>query len=113
VRAHSDVARKMQESIAIVNPSIREGFGLVLLEAMASGTPPIAYNLEAYADFADKSNSILIAQGDWSGLADAINELLENRKYWSLLSKRGIKAAGRMSWGDIVKRIERFYSGLI
>jgi len=113
VRSHAEVARKMQESMVLANPSVREGFGLVLLEAMCSGTPPVGYRLDAYSDFADSSNSVLVAKGDWNGLADAINELLENRRYWAALSKKGIKTADRMSWDDTVKKIERFYAGLI
>lgn len=113
LRSHEGVAKKMQESMVLVNPSVREGFGLVLVEAMCSGTPPVGYKLDAYADFADSSNSILVAKGDVSGLADAVSELLENRRYWASLSKKGIKTAEGMSWDDTIKKLERFYSGLI
>jgi len=112
LRSHKEVARKMQESMVLVNPSVREGFGLVLVEAMCSGTPPVGYKLDAYSDFADSSNSVLVAKGDWKGLADAISGLLENRRRWALLSKKGMRTAKDMSWDDTIKKIERFYAGL-
>ncbi len=113
VRSHSDVAKKMRESKVLVNPSLREGFGLVLLEAMSCGTPPIGYKLGAYNDFADSRNSILVAQGDHAGLAEGIKELLENKRYWSILSKNGKKTAKGFSWSNTVKKTELLYKELV
>ena len=104
-----DIAKKMHESLALVNPSLREGFGLVLLEAMACGTPVIAYRLKAYGDFAGKNNSILIHRGDYSGLADAV-EAVFNKKYWNRLSREGRRTAKNFRWDLKIVELEKIYN---
>jgi len=62
-----------------VQPSSVEGQGIVVLEALASGTPVIAYKLFAYKGMlVSGSNSILVTEGDKEGFADACLEVLDN-----------------------------------
>lgn len=60
-----------------------EPFGLVVIEAMACGTPVIAYNRGAMSEIIeDGKNGFLVPQGDISGLAEAANKITTiDRKY--------------------------------
>lgn len=63
----------LREASALVLPSTREGFGLVVLEALASGTPVIASRLPAIEELVqDGINGILVTPGDTQSLKAAL-----------------------------------------
>ncbi len=63
----------------LVQPSMNEGQGIVLLEALASGTPVVAYDLPAYDGMLlDGVNSRIVMKGDVDGLARGVLEILRN-----------------------------------
>lgn len=71
--------RYMAASDVYVMSSIHEGFGLVLLEAMAAGLPIIATNKGGQTDIIKSERSgILVPPGDTEDLADAIIKLSED-----------------------------------
>ena len=107
VKLNSIVADKIRESRMLVNPSIREGFGLVMLEGMACGTPVVGYDLDAYKDFADENNSILAK--DLKGLIEGIISLIENNEKWMKLSENGKITALKFSWDEITDKLEQVY----
>jgi starch synthase len=75
-----------------VFPSFFEGFGLVLLEAMACGLPAIASTATGGADIMDEASGKLLAPGDVDTLVDALRWFDKNR---SLLPKMGGAARKR------------------
>jgi glycosyltransferase involved in cell wall biosynthesis len=63
----------------LLMPSLWEGFGLVLLEAMAQGLPIIASRVSAIPEVVHHNETgLLVAPRDVSALADALNQLLDN-----------------------------------
>ena len=67
----SDVHYEMSRAQALVVPSISETFGLVILEAFATGTPVIASRIEPFAELVeDGETGLLFAPGDPYDLAD-------------------------------------------
>lgn len=87
-----------------------ESQGIVLLEAMASGKPVIASNIEGYRGvICDSETGILFTPGSDKDLAIKIKMILKNsnlRK--NLVIKSRIKAM-EYDWDKIVKRIENYY----
>ena len=73
-----------------VFPSLNEGFGFAALEAMACGTPVIANDIEALREVIS-CGGLLIKDIDEKKIADAIIEILRNKKYQEYLIKMGIE----------------------
>ena len=81
---------RYQAADVFVFPSFFEGFGLVLLEAMACGLPAIASDASAGLDVINPSCGQVIMAGDLDGLVDSLRWFAANR---DLLP--GMKAAAR------------------
>lgn len=74
---HAAVIGRMKSAGVLVLPSTREGFGLVLAEACACGTPCVAYDVPAVREvLADGEAGMLVAPRDVAALAAAIDRLL-------------------------------------
>ncbi len=84
-----------------VFPSLYEGFGFPPLEAMACGTPVVAFNVASLPEVVGEGG-ILVPPGDKKGFHDAVLTLLkgeEARKAWI---ERGRVQAGKFRWKDAV-----------
>ncbi len=74
-----ELKQLLAKAKVLVQPSYVEGQGIIILEALASGTPVVAYDLEAYDGMLlDGKNSLLVEKGDVDGFADSCIKLLEN-----------------------------------
>jgi len=76
------IAKKMQESDCFVLASERETFGVVYIEAMATGLPVIATKCGGPEDFVDNSNGIMVPTNNAECLADAMKSMhLSSNQY--------------------------------
>ncbi len=83
-------------------PSRTETFGNVILEAMASGLPVVAYNAGGVGDILSQSQAGLACEpGDREGLAQACLSLLKSPGRSRLMAGRGLREAAKRSWGAI------------
>ena len=88
---HAAVIGRMKSAGVLVLPSTREGFGLVLAEAMACGTPCVAYDVAAVREvLADGEAGVLVAPRDVEGLTKSIDRLLDDSA-----ERERLVAAGR------------------
>ena len=76
------IAKKMQESDCFVLASERETFGVVYIEAMATGLPVIATKCGGPEDFVDSNNGILIQANIVDGLVDALKNMCDNSQIY-------------------------------
>ncbi len=89
----------------------RESFGLVLIEAMASGVPVIASKIPGYDEVVENGrNGILIDTDDPGAYAEALLNVLQSTKLRRNLIAEGLKdVKTKYRWDIIGRRVEGFY----
>lgn len=83
-----------------VFPSLYEGFGLPVLEAMACGTPVVTSNCTALPEIAGGAAALVEDPIDVENVAAIIHQVLEHSDYQDLLQQRGLARARAFSWKD-------------
>jgi glycosyltransferase involved in cell wall biosynthesis len=104
----ADVRALMAASAMLVLPSLEEGFGLPVVEAMAAGLPVVCSSGSALAEVAGDA-ACLVQPQDVNGIARAMERLLEDRALASEMRRRGLERSQRFDWGDTAARTLAFY----
>lgn len=78
-------------------PSLYEGFGLPVLEAMACGVPVVLTRSSALPEVAGEAGTY-VEQGDAHGMSEAVTRLLEDHLQWQRLSALGVRRAENFTW---------------
>jgi len=108
------ISKLYQAGDVFVFPSVKEGWGLVVLEAMASGLPVIASGIEPMTDYLkDGENALLVSPMDYETLAQQIIRVLDKSDLRDRLIINGIKTAQAYSWQNTALRHSEFYSGIL
>jgi glycosyltransferase involved in cell wall biosynthesis len=92
-------------------PSLYEGFGLPLLEAMAFGLPVVALNKGTMKEVVADAG-LLIETTNPMEFADALYQLLQSPSEMAFYSARSKLRAGMFSWDVAVNKTMRVYSSL-
>jgi phosphatidyl-myo-inositol alpha-mannosyltransferase len=91
-----------------------ESFGIVLLEAMASGVPIVATDLPGYRTVLTPGvQGLTVPPRDPGALRVALQSLLENPGVRSEMGARGIETSRRYAWPSIVEKLEEIYGSLV
>lgn len=95
---------------AFVFPSLYEGFGLPVLEAMAMGAPVVAFKNSSITEIAE--NAALLCK-DNKEFIEGVKSLLENNKLRKSLIEKGYKQAKKFSWEKTAKETLKVIEGLV
>lgn len=90
-------------------PSLYEGFGLPILEAMACGTPVVTSNVSSMPEVAGQA-AILVDPLDENDMANGIKRLVEKKQ---LYIERGKKRAAKFTWENAARQTLDVYSSLL
>jgi glycosyltransferase involved in cell wall biosynthesis len=104
-----ELARLYRGAACLVLPSRYEGFGLPVLEAMASGTPVVATTAGAIPEVAGDA-AVLVEPGDPVALAGGIERALADR---DRLVQAGLERARQFSWRETAWRTLQVYRELV
>ncbi len=107
----SEKISRMSRASVFCAPSLHgESFGVVLLEAMAAGTPVVASNLDGYRNVAtDDETALLVETGNVASLASALARVLVDPLLATRLTANGREHAQRFSMDALADRYIELY----
>jgi glycosyltransferase involved in cell wall biosynthesis len=105
----TELAKLYRAAACVVLPSLYEGFGLPVLEAMASGTPVVATRVAAIPEVAGEA-AVLVDPGDPVALAAGIQRALSERE---TLVVAGLDRAREFTWTETARRTLDVYRELV
>jgi glycosyltransferase involved in cell wall biosynthesis len=96
---YQDLPAIVRQARALVFPTLWEGFGLPVLEAMACGTPVITSNLSALPEVAGDA-AILVDPYQVKEIATSMYDLSKDDELYRQLRQAGLKRAKQFSWAQ-------------
>lgn len=103
-----DKAPLLSAATIFAFPSLYEGFGIPVLEAMACGTPVVTSNVSALPEVAGDA-CVLVDPYDPEAISQAFADLLEDQTKRDDLSRRGLERARRYTWHEVAEQTLRVY----
>jgi len=94
-------------------PSLDEGYGIVLVEAMSCGTPVIGGNVSATPEIVGDAGILLQNPRDERELADAMAQILTNDPLRRSLIESGLKQAAQFSWRKAGREYIQLYEQMM
>lgn len=107
-----DVPDLMRQSDVLVFPSIEEGFGLVCVEAMASGCVPLISDA-CTDEVVHGENGLVHAAGDVETLKRQLTVLSRDHGLLHELRDAGLEAARRLTWADAGRVLLDSYESVV
>ena len=107
-----ELAKLYARAAIVVCPSLREGFGVACLEAMAHGRPVVASGVGGLLDLVvNGETGILVEPGNVPALRSAIDRLLDDPELRRRMGEAGRqRAAERFSWTAVTRKTQEVYA---
>ncbi|MDP6769601.1 MAG: glycosyltransferase family 1 protein [Anaerolineales bacterium] len=109
--AEEDLSALYSSANIMTLPSLYEGFGLPVLEAMACGLPVIASSVSSLPEVTGNA-ALLVDPGNVEDMADAMLKLVENADLRKKLRNKGFKRVEQFSWYASAKTLLGVYRNL-
>ena len=103
----------VKKAWVIAVPGVREGWGQVVTDANALGTPAIGYDIPGLRDSIKHGYNGLLVENNPKALAEAIVRILTDDKLREELSRNAIEWAKRFSWDKSAEEFERVVSSAL
>lgn len=107
-----DLAALMGGASVFIFPSKKEGFGLPLLEALATGTPCIASDIEVFRELCEDSVRYFQPDDAFALKDNIINLLLSSDGIREQITSLGVQNARRYSWENTARKTLSMYKEL-
>jgi glycosyltransferase involved in cell wall biosynthesis len=104
---YEDMPSYYRSATLLIHPTHRETFGMVVLEAMASGLPVIASDIPALREITGES-TILLPPKDLNLWVEKIDFLLKNKKIRKEMAIKGIEKAKEELWEKKAEQLEQY-----
>ena len=105
VEKHEDVMKVVNSSWIFCLPSIVEGFGIVVIEALSLKTPFVAAEIPPVVEASGKKGGLFFKPKDYKGLSECILKLLNDEKLYEKLQEEGYKQSKNYTKEVIGKKI--------
>lgn len=93
-------------------PSLYEGFGLPVLEALACGTPVVTSDVSSLPEVAGDA-ALLVSPDDVAGISEALWRVLTDEQLRSTLHRRGLIQAQRFTWQRAAETVLGIYRQVV
>lgn len=110
--SHADKLALLCNAVCFVFPTLYEGFGLPVLEAMSIGTPVITSNLSSLPEIVTAKSGILIDPTKEAELIDAMQQILIDEGLRESLSINGHERAQDFNWKNCAQKTLEVYQSL-
>jgi phosphatidylinositol alpha-mannosyltransferase len=101
---------RLRRAALVVAPAIGgESFGIVLLEAMAAGAPPIASDIAGYRHVLAEHGELLVKAADAAALAARISHFMSDAAARSAAKQWGLERCRAFDWATVAPRVEAIY----
>ncbi len=106
-----ELSKRYATTDLIIIPSLFEGFCFPAVEAMACGTPVVAFKVGALPQVVDDGKTGILAEpGDWRALAKAAAKILKDRELRENMGKRGRERAEKLfTWRKAAEQVLKIY----
>jgi glycosyltransferase involved in cell wall biosynthesis len=102
---HSKRIELIEKSWILVNPSIREGFGLNIINANRLGTPAVGYDVPGLRDsIVPNLTGLLVKSGDINALAQALTNLISDERLRKSLGINALQYSKDFSWDESARQ---------
>lgn len=102
---HARLARLYRDATALVLPSVDEGFGRPLLDALAAGTPAVASDIPALRELAGEAALLVERPLDPAAWAEALTQIVTRADMREAFVERGRARARDFSWDAVAARM--------
>ena len=97
---------------AFVFPSVYEGFGIPVVEAMAASVPVITSNTSSLPEVAGEA-AILVEPNDASQITEAMYRLIKDEVYHAQLVHKGLVQAKKFNWDSSAMKLKAVYDKVL
>src|SRR6185437_5811833 len=110
----AEMAAWYRSSDALAFPSVKEGFGLAVLEAMSADLPVVTSDLPVFHEYlVDGRDALMAPAGDIAALSNALHAVATDAALRIQLVDSGRRVAGRFSWAACAEEHRAVYSALL